>query len=96
MNSRREWLRVMAAPLTKLVPLLEAQRIHAGVERSKAASIYAPKYFSARQYKTIQAFCEAIISTDAEAGRAIEGGAPEFVDLLTSEVTTTNVDLAVA
>jgi gluconate 2-dehydrogenase gamma chain len=37
------------------------------------------------QYKTLQALCETIIPTDADCGGAIEAGAPEFIDLLTSE-----------
>ncbi len=48
---------------------------------------YSPKYFSAAQYKTLKALCEATFPADAECGGAIEAGAPEFIDLLTSENT---------
>jgi len=46
---------------------------------------YTPKFFSAHDYKTLQALCQTIIPADAETGGAIEAGAPEFIDLITSE-----------
>jgi hypothetical protein len=46
---------------------------------------YAPKFFSAHDYKTLQALCQSIIPADSDSGGAIEAGAPEFIDLLTSE-----------
>jgi gluconate 2-dehydrogenase subunit 3-like protein len=46
---------------------------------------YIPKYFEAHQYKTLQTLCETILPADADSGGAIEAGAPEFIDLLTSE-----------
>jgi gluconate 2-dehydrogenase gamma chain len=33
----------------------------------------------------LQALCQTIIPADADSGGAIEAGAPEFIDLLTSE-----------
>jgi hypothetical protein len=41
----------------------------------------------AHQYKTLQALCETILPADADSAGAIEAGAPEFIDLLTSENT---------
>src|SRR5260370_2496394 len=49
------------------------------------AKNYAPKFFSPHEYKTLQALCQTIIPADADSGGAIEAGAPEFIDLLTSE-----------
>ena len=49
------------------------------------AKAYTPKFFSAHDYKTLQALCQTIIPADADSGGAIEAGAPEFIDLLTSE-----------
>jgi gluconate 2-dehydrogenase gamma chain len=49
------------------------------------AKAYTPKFFSAHAYKTLQSLCQSIIPADAESGGAIEAGAPEFIDLLTSE-----------
>src|SRR5260370_29332057 len=49
------------------------------------AKNYAPKFFSPHDYKTLQTLCQTIIPADADSGGAIEAGAPEFIDLLTSE-----------
>jgi len=56
--------------------------------RGKAAAVtgaYTPKFFSAHQYKTLQTLCQTIIPADGDSGGAIEAGAPEFIDLITSE-----------
>ena len=58
------------------------------VNAHKAASSsgeYTPKFFSEHQYKTLQALCDAIIPPDQKSGGAVEAGAPEFIDLLSSE-----------
>ena len=43
------------------------------------------KILSPRDYKTLQTLCQTIIPADNECGGAIEAGAPEFIDLVTSE-----------
>jgi hypothetical protein len=58
------------------------------VRAEKAAAenqVYTPKFFSAHSYKTLQALCQSIIPSDEQAKGAIEAGAPEFIDLITSE-----------
>jgi hypothetical protein len=58
------------------------------VRAEKAAAenhVYTPKFFSAHSYKTLQTLCQTIIPPDVEAKGAIEAGAPEFIDLITSE-----------
>lgn len=44
-----------------------------------------PRYFGIEQYKLLGALCQYIIPADAASGGAIEGGVPEFVDLLARE-----------
>jgi len=91
--SRRDILKTltMAVPagsVLTLIPLQAAQHAHKIVKQEKAAApagAYAPKYFTAQQYETLQSLCQAIIPPDDGAGGAIEAGAPEFIDLLTSE-----------
>jgi gluconate 2-dehydrogenase gamma chain len=70
-----------------VIPAEAAEHAHSMVleEKKRAAGSYAPKFFSPQQYKTVQALCQAIIPPDSEAEGAIEAGAPEFIDLLTSE-----------
>jgi hypothetical protein len=70
------------------IPLEAAEYAHNVIQAEKAsagATGYAPKYFNVHQYATLQKLCETIIPTDADSGGAIEAGAPEFIDLLTSE-----------
>jgi gluconate 2-dehydrogenase gamma chain len=88
--SRRDILKsltmaAMASSVLRLIPLQAAEYAHTMVLAEKAAGGYTPKFFPARQYQTLQALCQAIIPPDDTSGGAIEAGAPEFIDLLTSE-----------
>lgn len=70
----------------RAIPLEAAEYAHRMVNAEKAASqSYTPKFFSAHAYQTLQSLCNSIIPPDAEAKGAVEAGAPEFIDLLTSE-----------
>ena len=91
--SRRDVLKaltmgVTAGSVLRVIPAQAADMAHRMVQAEKAAApdrAYKPKFFSEHQYKTLQALCEAIIPADGKVGGAIEAGAPEFIDLLTSE-----------
>jgi len=78
----------MAGSVLRVIPLEAAEYAHNMIEAEKTdaqAGAYTPKYFDSHAYKTLQALCETIIPTDADCAGAIEAGAPEFIDLLTSE-----------
>jgi gluconate 2-dehydrogenase gamma chain len=78
----------VASSVLRVIPAEAAEYAHHMVAEEKAATpagAYAPKFFSASQYKTLQSLCQTIIPPDADCGGAIEAGAPEFIDLLTSE-----------
>jgi len=89
--SRRDILKTLTltavgGSVLRVIPLEAAEYAHRMVQAEKAASeAYTPKFFSARAYKTLQSLCNTIIPTDSESKGAIEAGAPEFIDLLTSE-----------
>jgi gluconate 2-dehydrogenase gamma chain len=91
--SRRDVLKslgkgVLAGSVLRVIPAQAAEYAHNMVASEKAASpagAYTPKFFSAQQYKLLRTLCQTIIPADADSGGAIEGGAPEFIDLLTSE-----------
>lgn len=90
--SRRDILRTLAVgaagSVLQVIPAEAADYIHQMVHEEKAASPagnYTPKYFSASQYATLTALCDLMIPKDERSGGAIEAGAPEFIDLLTSE-----------
>jgi gluconate 2-dehydrogenase gamma chain len=90
--SRRDVLKSLsigaaATSVLRVIPLQAAEYAHHMITTEKAVSkgVYAAKFFPPQQYKTLQALCETIFPADADSGGAIEGGAPEFIDLLTSE-----------
>jgi len=91
--SRRDILKsltlgTVASSVLRVIPLEAADYAHHMVAEEKAATPsgqYTPKFFSPTQYKTLQTLCQTIIPADADSGGAIEAGAPEFIDLLTSE-----------
>ena len=91
--SRRDILKsltitAVSGSILSVIPLEAAEYAHRLVRAEKAAAenqAYTPKCFSAHAYKTLQALCQTIIPSDEEAKGAIEAGAPEFIDLITSE-----------
>jgi gluconate 2-dehydrogenase gamma chain len=91
--SRRDVLKslgmgVIAGGVLRTIPAQAAEYAHHMVMSEKATAAtgaYTPKYFSAHQYKTLQTLCQTIIPPDGDSGGAIEAGAPEFIDLITSE-----------
>jgi gluconate 2-dehydrogenase gamma chain len=97
--SRRDVLKSLAmsaaaTSVLRTIPAQAAEYAHHMVAAEKAATkVYAPKLFAAHEYKTLQTLCQTIIPADADSGGAIEAGAPEFIDLLTSENTEYQVTL---
>ncbi len=91
--SRRDVLKSLAmsaaaTSVLRVIPAQAAEYAHHMVAAEKAAApakAYAPKFFSAHDYKTLQVLCQTIIPADGDSGGAIEAGAPEFIDLLTNE-----------
>ena len=91
--SRRDLLKSLtlgaaATSVLRVIPLQAAEYAHKMVETEKAADpagSYKPKFFPDGQYKTLRFLCDAIIPPDADSGGAIQAGAPEFIDLITSE-----------
>ena len=77
-----------AGSVLRVIPLEAAEYAHSMIESEKTNAKtggYTPKFFDAQQYETLQLLCETIFPADADSGGAIEAGAPEFIDLLTSE-----------
>jgi gluconate 2-dehydrogenase gamma chain len=91
--SRRDILRTLAVSaaggsVLQVIPAVAAEYAHQMVHKEKAAAPagkYTPKYFNAAQYATIGALCGMIIPQDEKSAGAVEAGAPEFIDLLSSE-----------
>jgi gluconate 2-dehydrogenase gamma chain len=86
----------VAGSVLRAIPVEAAEYAHNAISEEKAGAQggqYTPKYFSAEQYKTLQALCETIFPADVDSGGAVEAGAPEFIDLLTSENPSYQVQL---
>jgi len=91
--SRRDILRNFAAgaaggSVLQLIPAKAAELAHEMIQKEKAASAagkYTPKFFPMHQYLTLSFLCDAILPKDEVSGGAVEAGAPEFIDLITSE-----------
>ncbi len=91
--SRRDLLRnlsvgVASGSVLQVIPAEAAALAHQMVHKEKASAVagkYTPKYFSPKQYETLCTLCDTIIPKDEKSGGAVEAGAPEFIDLLTSE-----------
>jgi gluconate 2-dehydrogenase gamma chain len=91
--SRRDILKsltitAVTGSVLRVIPLEAADYAHRMVRAEKDVAedqAYAPKFFSPHAYKTLQALCQTIIPSDEDAKGAIEAGAPEFIDLITSE-----------
>jgi len=91
--SRRDILKNLAlgaagGSVLQVIPAEAAEYIHQLVRTEKGTAVsakYAPKYFSAHEYATLTFLCDAILPRDEHSGGAVEGGAPEFIDLLSSE-----------
>ncbi|HKV64222.1 MAG TPA: gluconate 2-dehydrogenase subunit 3 family protein [Candidatus Acidoferrum sp.] len=91
--SRRDILRTLtfgaaAGSVLQIIPAEAAAYAHQMVHKEKSAApagAYTPKYFTAAQYAALLFLCDTIIPKDEKSGGAVEAGAPEFIDLLTSE-----------
>ncbi len=91
--SRRDILKsltltAVTGSVLRVIPLEAAEYAHHMVRAARAGAedqVYTPKFFSPHFYKTLQTLCQTIIPSDDQAKGAIEAGAPEFIDLITSE-----------
>jgi gluconate 2-dehydrogenase gamma chain len=91
--SRRDILRTLAVgalsgSVLQVIPAKAAEYAHRMIDTEKSASpagAYTPKFFPSAQYATLLFLCDTIIPKDEKSGGAVDAGAPEFIDLLTSE-----------
>lgn len=79
---------VAGGSVLQVIPLQAAEHVHRMIAKEKAGKPglkYKPRFFPAHQYETLTTLCGIIIPPDEHSGGAVEAGAPEFIDLLTSE-----------
>ncbi|MDP8982877.1 MAG: gluconate 2-dehydrogenase subunit 3 family protein [Acidobacteriota bacterium] len=84
--SRRDLLRgiALSAALGAL-PLEAAQHVHELALQEKAAGPYKPKLFNPHEYATLRRLADLIVPADDVSPGALAAGAPEFIDLLSSQ-----------
>jgi gluconate 2-dehydrogenase gamma chain len=93
--SRRDALKSIAIAVTVVgsgrMKLEAAQQVHQHAkEEKKKTGVYQPKLFNAHEFETLGRLAELIVPADEVSRSARDAGAPEFIDLLTSQ----NEDLA--
>ncbi len=85
--NRREIIRALALGLTAagVMDADAAQHVHAATGAEKAKGPYKVKAFQPHEYQTIARLAEIIVPKDDISGSAVDAGAPEFIDTLSSQ-----------
>jgi hypothetical protein len=85
--TRRDLLQRIALSITAGQLSLEAaQHVHGLAAQEKAAhGVYKPKGLNAHEYKTLAKLADYIVPAEGDSGSATDAGAPEWIDLMSSE-----------
>src|SRR5258708_34244921 len=84
--SRRDVLRGIALSATLgALPAEAAQHVHDLALQEKASGPYKPKLFNAHEFATLRRLADLIVPADDVSPGALAAGAPEFVDLLSTQ-----------
>ena len=92
--NRRDALKALGAvPLAGMLdwsaPSVErATRMVQHLADAPDAAPYAPKFFSAHEWKTVRTLADIIIPRDDRSGSATDAKAPEFMDFMLAEKDT--------
>jgi len=85
--SRRDAVQLLAAlPVAAFLswPTAEQEKVRRYVENALRAAAegkaYAPKFFTAAEYRTVGLLADMIIPKDERSGSATDAGVPEFMD----------------
>jgi hypothetical protein len=95
--SRREALKALAAvaavPVLGTFEATEEQLLHAreAAETAVLAEMqgtqFAPKFFTAHEYRTVRVLVDYIIPRDDRSGSATDAGVPQYLDFVLSDQT---------
>ena len=89
--SRRDALRRVALALTAAglgpgIDVADAAEVHQQVDEERTLQgQYKIKYFNEHEFRTLERLSELIVPADEGGPSGREGGAPEFIDLLSSQ-----------
>lgn len=84
--SRREAVQMLAAlPFATLfsLPVADQERARAFVDAAlEEGPAFAPKFFTAAEFRTVRILGDMIIPRDERSGSASDAGVPEFIDFM--------------
>jgi gluconate 2-dehydrogenase gamma chain len=90
--SRRDALQLLATlPLAAFLrwPTAEQEKVRSYVDDALRAAadgtLYAPKFFTAAEFRTVHVLADMIIPRDERSGSASDAGVPEFMDFTMSD-----------
>ena len=88
--SRREAVQTIAAiPAAIFFSTAELEKARKFVDGALTATAqgkaYAPKFFTAAEWKTVRVLSDMVIPRDERSGGAIDAGVPEFMDFTMSD-----------
>lgn len=85
--TRRDLLQRIALSIgAGQLSLEAAQHVHGvAAEEKTAHGVYKPKGLNAHEYKTLAKLADYIVPADEVSGGAVAAGAPEWIDLLSSQ-----------
>lgn len=88
-TTRRDALRRIALALTAVgggsLTVEAAQHVHSAAATEKATGPYKRKAYTEHEWATLRKLAELIVPADETSGSALDAGAPEFIDLLSSQ-----------
>ena len=83
---RRIALAVTAAGLGRSIAPADAAQVHEHVKEERTLrGEYEVKYFNEREFRTLERLSELVLPADDGGPSGRDGGAPEFIDLLSSQ-----------
>jgi gluconate 2-dehydrogenase gamma chain len=87
--SRRDAVQLLAAlPFAAIMnwPSVEQERVRsfvdAALKSAAEGTAYAPKFFTAAEFRTARVLADMIIPRDERSGNASDAGVPEFMDFM--------------
>ena len=78
----------LAAALGWKTDTIERAAAHVAAIGAEESAAYAPKFFTAREWPTVRLLADMIIPRDARSGSATDAKAPEFIDFMLMDATT--------
>jgi len=85
---RRELLQLLALsplPALGISPASVERAARHAREAARQGAVYAPKFFTAAEWRTVGVLADLVIPRDERSGSATDAGVPEFIDFVMME-----------